>query len=218
MTVRLPLSAEDVARVYKKHARYYDKTFARVIRQPLRTVVREVNNEISGHLLDVGIGTGMSLPLYKPDLQITGIDISAEMLHRARRRIGKHRLKNVAALLEMDRSAMTFPDNHFDAVLATFVLSVAPDPAQMLAEMQRVCKPGGRIYVFNHFHAEGDRPILKTLERRLAFASRNLGWHPDIQKNALKIEQHGLRPLSERRLGMLGLFTFIKLEKPATNC
>jgi len=214
MTVRLPLSAEDVARVYKKHARYYDKTFALVIRQPLRAVVREVNAETNGHLLDVGIGTGMSLPMYKPELQITGIDISVDMLQRARRRATKHRLNNVEALLEMDGGAMTFSDNHFDAVLATFVLSVAPNPAQMLAEMHRVCKPGGKIYVFNHFHAGGDRPILKSLETKLAFASRNLGWHPDIQKNALKIDELGLRPLSEKRLGMLGLLTFIKLEKP----
>ena len=214
MTVRLPLSAEDVARVYKKHARYYDKTFALVIRQPLCAVVREVNSETQGHLLDVGIGTGMSLPIYKPDLQITGIDISVDMLKRARRRAAKHGLTNVAGLLEMDGGAMTFPDNHFDAVLATFVLSVAPNPAQMLAEMHRVCKPGGKIYVFNHFHAGGDRPFLKRLERKLASASRNLGWHPDIPKNALKIDELDLRLISERRLGMMGLFTFIKLQKP----
>lgn len=102
---------------------------ALVIRQPLRAVVREVNAETNGHLLDVGIGTGMSLPMYKPELQITGIDISVDMLQRARRRATKHRLNNVEALLEMDGGAMTFSDNHFDAVLATFVLSVAPNPA-----------------------------------------------------------------------------------------
>ena len=113
-------------------------------------------------MLDVGTGTGLSLPYFRPDLSITGIDISENQLARARRK----KLKNIAALSVMDVSDMQMADGQFDSVLGIFAMSVAPDPAAVLAEIARVTGFGGRVYLFNHFRAdEEDNRALVMAER-----------------------------------------------------
>jgi phosphatidylethanolamine/phosphatidyl-N-methylethanolamine N-methyltransferase len=117
-------------------------------------------------VLDVGTGTGLSLPYFRPDLSITGIDISENKLARAEQRARRKKLKNIAALSVMDVSDMQFADGQFDSVLGTFAMSVAPDPAAVLAEIARVTGFGGRVYLFNHFHAdEEDNRALVMAER-----------------------------------------------------
>jgi phosphatidylethanolamine/phosphatidyl-N-methylethanolamine N-methyltransferase len=101
-------------------------------------------------VLDVGTGTGLSLPYFRPDLSITGIDISENQLARARQRARRKKLKNIAALSVMDVSDMQMADGQFDSVLGIFAMSVAPDPAAVLAEIARVTRFGGRVYLFNH--------------------------------------------------------------------
>jgi phosphatidylethanolamine/phosphatidyl-N-methylethanolamine N-methyltransferase len=117
-------------------------------------------------VLDVGTGTGLSLPYFRPDLSITGIDISENKLARAEQRARRKKLKNIAALSVMDVSDMQFADGQFDSVLGTFAMSVAPDPAAVLAEIARVTGFGGRVYLFNHFRAdEEDNRALVMAER-----------------------------------------------------
>ncbi len=120
-----------------------------------KRVVNRLNDETHGNqVLDVGCGTGLSLPYFRPDLNVTGIDISDDMLARAEQRARRNKLNNIAALHVMDAGNMQFPDNQFDSVLATFVMSVVPDPSQVLAEISRVPRPGGRVFLFNHFRAD----------------------------------------------------------------
>src|SRR5690606_24354106 len=117
---------------------------------------------------------GLSLPLYSSGVRVTGIDVSREMLVVARRRVAREPLPHVEAILEMDAQAMSFPDARFDKVVAMYVVSVVPDPKKMVAEMRRVCKPGGEILIVNHFRSRN--PVLGTMESLLAPFSRLAGF------------------------------------------
>ena len=188
MTVHTPIRTDDVRRSYSKWAGHYDFTFALFGRKHIKQVVRRVNREIHGSkVLDVGTGTGLSLPYFAPYCRVTGIDLSADMLAQAQKRVARRRLNNIEALLEMNAAHMAFANNSFDSVLATFVMSVVPDPNAVMAEMARVTRPGGRIYLFNHFRANADRQkMLALVERRIAPASRKIGFHSDFCRSQLK--------------------------------
>ena len=121
-------------------------------------------------MLEVGVGTGLALPHYDSEKRITGIDLSAEMLARARDRVKVSGLTNVEALLEMDAEQTGFPDGSFDIAVAMFVASVVPHPRKLLLEMRRVVRPGGHILFVNHFAAE--RGPRWWAERALAPRSR----------------------------------------------
>jgi len=129
------------------------------------------------------VGTGLSLPMYPASVRITGIDLSREMLERARTRVARHALANVEGLLEMDAEAMSFADASFDKVVAMYVVSVTDRPAQLLHELQRVCKPHGDIFIVNHVRS--DNPLVGALERSLARFSNQLGFHPDFELRSL---------------------------------
>ncbi|EQD32622.1 phosphatidylethanolamine N-methyltransferase, partial [mine drainage metagenome] len=143
----------------------------------------EVNRLPGNAILEVGVGTGLALPAYALGKRITGIDLSAEMLLRARRRAAESGLLQVEALVEMDAEAMDFEAGRFDVAVAMFVASVVPHPRRLMAEMRRVVRPGGHLLFVNHFAAE--RGPRWWVERALAPASRALGWHPDFAFAAL---------------------------------
>ena len=166
-------------------------------------------NRLPGQsVLEVGVGTGLALPLYAPDKRITGIDLSAEMLDRARQRVKQRRLINVDALLELDAEATGFADASFDIAVAMFVASVVPDPRRLMAELRRVVRPGGQILFVNHFAAE--RGPRWWAERALAPDSRALGWHPDFAVDALFSVTE--RPLAQfASVPPFGLFTLARL-------
>lgn len=129
-------------------------------------------------VLEVGVGTGLSLPLYSDGVKVTGIDISPDMLAKARERIKKRQLKHVEAVTEMDAENMQFADSSFDKVVAMYVVSVAPRPERVVAEMRRVCKPGGDIFIVNHFRSRN--PVLRFMEGLLAPLSKLAGFRPDL--------------------------------------
>ena len=130
----------------------------------------------SGHrVLEIGIGTGLSLPLYPPDIDVTGIDLTAEMLEQAQRRVDLLGLSNVHLRL-MDAQKLDFPKHSFDRTIAMFVASVTPDPVAMVREMKRVTRPGGGIYILNHFSQR--RSILSLAEKILSPLAPVLGFEP----------------------------------------
>src|SRR5205814_10228432 len=132
----------------------YDIFFGPVFHPGRKEAVRIANDRPRQHILEVGVGTGLSLPHFRKDSRVTGIDVSEEMLAKARRRAERLRLSHVEVLRVMDAENLEFPDNSFDAVLALYVASVVPNPARFAAEMRRVCIPGGTIVVVNHFTSE----------------------------------------------------------------
>lgn len=163
---------------YKRYAGVYDIAFGAVFQPGRRAIMERMDCRSGDHVLEVGVGTGLSLPLYPRDVLITGIDISAEMLAKARFRVNRERLANVVRLLVMDAEKMNFEDGVFDKVVAMHVASVVPHPAQLVSEMRRVCKPGGQIIFVNHFNS--NNPVMGSFERMIAPLSRLLGFRPDF--------------------------------------
>ena len=202
------LDADSVRTAYRRWARVYDTVFGGVSAVGRRRAVAAVNALPGLHVLEVGVGTGLALPHYNPAKRITGIDLSADMLALARKKVDESQLNNVEALHEMDAEQTAFEDGSFDIAVAMFVASVVPNPRLLLAEMRRVVRPGGYLLFVNHFAAE--RGPRWWMERAMAPASRKLGWHPDFAFDAL------LHPEDHRRAEFapvwpLGLFTLVSL-------
>ena len=172
-----------VKAAYRRYARIYDVIFGAVLQPGRRAVLEALNLKPGDRVLEVGVGTGISLPLYPRNVRITGIDVSLEMLQKARARVERAKLSNVEALLEMDAEAMAFPDASFDKVVAMYVVSVVPRPDKLLEELHRVCRPDGDIFIVNHFQSEN--PIVGSLERALAGFSSQIGFNPDLDLREL---------------------------------
>jgi phosphatidylethanolamine/phosphatidyl-N-methylethanolamine N-methyltransferase len=174
---------EAVKAAYRRYARIYDVIFGAVLQPGRRAVIDALNLRPGDRVLEVGVGTGISLPLYPRDVRITGIDVSREMLERARARVARARLRNVEALLEMDAEEMAFPPASFDKVVAMYVVSVVPRPAKLLEELHRVCKPDGEIFLVNHFQSENR--VLGGLERAIGAFSSQIGFDPQVNLRSL---------------------------------
>ncbi|WP_209427305.1 class I SAM-dependent methyltransferase [Pararhodobacter sp. SW119] len=203
------MDLEAVKSSYRRWAPVYDRTFGRITRMGRERAVAVINRS-QGRVLEVGVGTGLSLSNYAPHLDVTGIDYSEDMLDRARKRVAAEGLTQVRALRQMDARHLDFPDGHFDTVVAMYLVSVVPEPERVMAEIARVCKPGGQVIIVNHFAR--DEGWLAWLELRFAPLADRLGWHPDFARARIMGEP-SLQVTEERRLAPLGLFTFLRLEK-----
>jgi phosphatidylethanolamine/phosphatidyl-N-methylethanolamine N-methyltransferase len=195
-----------IQRAYRRYAKLYDKSFGVALHPGRKLAVRVANSRPDQRVLEVGVGTGLSLPLYRPDARITGIDVSKEMLAIARTRVIEEGLANVEALVDMDAENLTFEDNSFDAVVAMYVASVVPNPKRLIREMRRVCVPGGAIMIVNHFTSRGG--VMRAVEKGLSGLSRHLGWRPEFDMEPL-LHEAGLEVLEIRRANPIGLFTMI---------
>ncbi|MBS1246178.1 MAG: SAM-dependent methlyltransferase [Proteobacteria bacterium] len=196
-----------IEKVYRRYAKRYDFYFGALFQPGRKAVINRMHCQPGERILEVGVGTGLSLPLYPSGVQVTGIDISEEMLARARARAARDQLEQVAALLRMDAEHMDFRDDRFDKVVAMYVVSVVPSPAQLVAEMRRVCRPGGELYIVNHFqHAH---PLVAGIERLLAPLSRLLGFHPDFPLENF-LQETGLEVSERIPVNALGYWTLLR--------
>lgn len=179
---RAALDAASVRDAYRRWAGVYDVVFGGVSAPGRRTAVAAVNRlsqTVGRRVLEVGVGTGLALPDYRPELEVVGIDLSREMLLKAQKRVAEENLTAVHGLMEMDAEAMAFADGSFDIAVAMFTASVVPDAKKLFAEMARVVRPGGQLLFVNHFAA--DKGFRWWLERSTAPLARILGWHPDFK-------------------------------------
>jgi len=208
------MELEDTLRTYRLFSGSYDLVFGPVFHPGRKEAVRLANDRPAQRILEVGVGTGLSLPYFRADARVTGIDVSAEMLAKARRRVARLRLKQVDALLEMDAEKMSFADSSFDAVLALYVASVVPNPARFAAEMRRVCRPGGTIVIVNHFTSEN--PFMRFIEKRLAPLSGKIGFHADFPLPPF-LAQSGLTVRETRPSNLFGYWKLLRCvnAKPA---
>ncbi len=197
-----------VREAYRIWAPIYDYSFGLVAGPGRRLAVRMLN-EAQGHVLEVGVGTGLSLPGYRPGLAVTGIDLSPDMLEKARERVHRMGLTR-KKLLVMDASRLAFATDSFDAAAVMYVMTVVPDPAAVMAELRRVLKPGGMAVVVNHFSRE--RGLRAGGERFLARYSRRLGWHPVFPIKTVT-GAPGFRLVEAVGLPPFGLFTLLRLQK-----
>jgi phosphatidylethanolamine/phosphatidyl-N-methylethanolamine N-methyltransferase len=173
-----------------------------------RRAVEVVNMLPGTKVLEVGVGTGLALPLYRRNLDVVGIDLSRDMLKKAHERVEGEKLDHVNGLLEMDAENMAFATDSFDVAAAMFVASVVPDAKKLFAEMSRVVRPGGHLLFVNHFAAEGG--FRWWMERTMAPLSRVLGWHPDFMVTDL-LDPSVTRVEAREACPPFGLFTLVRV-------
>ena len=205
------IDLEAVKRSYKRYAPVYDGTFRWLLGQPGRRRAAGLANAREGAVLEIGVGTGLTLPFYRQDHDITGIDVSAEMLDKAGKRASN--MPHVRDLQVMDAEALEFGDNSFDCVVAAYVMSVVPDIDKALREVERVVKPGGEVIFINHF-CEKNRNARAKVEKLMSRFADKLGWHPDFDMDDM-LARTSLELIdSEDGYPPLGLFTLLRLRKP----
>jgi len=179
------LEKRQVERAYELYAPVYDFIFDWIFAPGRAAAVKQLDLQRGDSVLEVGIGTGLNLPLYPWSCQLTGIDLMQEMLDKAVERVHNLAMPNVT-LKVMDATSMDFGENEFDKALATYTISAVPDPVAVLREMRRVVKPGGIIVILNHFRSQ--RRVTGWVEDMLAPLCTRLGWKSNLS----------LEPLLER--------------------
>jgi phosphatidylethanolamine/phosphatidyl-N-methylethanolamine N-methyltransferase len=209
------IDIDTVARAYARWAPVYDLVFGAVFDAGRKASIAAAER-IGGRILDVGIGTGISLTDYGAAHRIVGVDYSEPMLRKAHERMVEHKLAHVEALAVMDAQHLGFPDAFFDAVVAQYVITTVPDPEAALDEFARVTKPGGEIILVNHLGAEAG--LRRAFEQGFAPVARRLGWRPEFrwQRLARWAQSHGgVRVLERRPMPPLGHFSLIRFGKVA---
>ena len=211
------INKESVARAYARWAPVYDAVFGKVFAPGRAAAIEAAETHCGargGRILEVGVGTGISLPAYRSANRITGIDISKPMLRQAAERVVAHGLQNVEALSVMDAAKLALPDESFDVVVAQFVITAVPDPEATLDEFVRVVKRDGEIILVNHLGAESGPRWL--FEQCFAPIARQLGWRPEFPFKRLSdwAQRHGGVRLIERRpVQPLGHFSLIRFAR-----
>jgi phosphatidylethanolamine/phosphatidyl-N-methylethanolamine N-methyltransferase len=198
-----------VHKVYRRWAPVYDATFGRIVEAGVKEAAKRLN-QFHGRLLEVGVGTGLALPRYGPQLRVTGIDLSRDMLKRARNRVANSGKGNIEALIEMDATAMTFDDASFDLAAAMYVITVVPDPARVMHELARVLRPGGRLVVVSHFSV--DRGLRGAIEKGMGPHASKIGWRAEFPVETILVSDC-LRLVDKRDVRPFGLFTLLEFVK-----
>ena len=206
------MEAQRTERVYSRLSSHYDLLFDKVFQSGREEAVRVLELGSGERVLEVGVGTGLALPLYPRTAEVIGIDLSEGMLEEARDRINRLGLRHVS-VLKMDASAIQFEDGAFDAVFAPYVMSVVSDPKRVLSEMKRVCRPGGRIAIVNHFLSRN--PLKASLEKVLSPLSVHVGFRLDTPLGVL--DDPDLEIEIKRRVNLLGNWTLLRMRKAATG-
>jgi phosphatidylethanolamine/phosphatidyl-N-methylethanolamine N-methyltransferase len=210
----LDFDRESVEQAYDRWAPIYDLVFGGVFSKG-RSAAIAATNKIGGRVLEVGVGTGISLPLYGQNVRIVGTDISEAMLRKAKQRVAEQRLKNVEGLAVMDAEKLEFPDNSFDVVMAQYVVTAVPNPEVALDEFARVLRPGGELIILTRVSADdGMRRVieqaLQPVVTRLGFRTAEFSWsrYTGWLDGAKGME------LAERRLiPPLGHFSLVRFRK-----
>ena len=196
------------SKLYYEFSNLYDLVFARIFYPRIASVIRSLNIPPGAKVLELGVGTGISLGAYPPHAQVVGIDLAPDMLEHAQERIDENDWRHVR-VMEMDAMALDFPPASFDYVMAFHVVSVVPNVSQFMAEACRVCRPDGTVVVINHFRSE--RPLLAAVDRRLEPITRRCGWHTLARTdvfNGLPLEIDRTYKTSRR-----SLFTIVEARK-----
>ena len=200
------MDIQSIKKAYRRYAKVYDFYFGAVFQPGRKAVIDKISWRAGDRVLEVGVGTGLSLPLYPRFVSVTGVDISAEMLARAHARCDREELGNVE-LNVMDAENMQFPDDAFDKVIAMYVASCVPHPARLVDEMRRVCKPSGELIIVNHF--QSDNPVIGRVETLLAPLSRLLGFRPHFSLDAFAAEA-GLHVVDESPVNLFGYWKLLR--------
>lgn len=200
------LEKRQVQRAYELYAPIYDFIFDWIFAPGRAAAIKHLDLRPTDSVLEVGIGTGLNLPLYPPACRLTGIDLSQEMLDKAIERVQNLAMPNVT-LKVMDATAMDFGDNEFDKAVATYTISAVPDPVAVLHQMRRVVKPDGIIVLLNHFRSE--RRLTSRFEDLVSPLCTRLGWKSNLPMAPL-LRETGLEPEVVIRLNLFNGWRLLK--------
>ena len=211
---QLDFDRESVEQAYDRWAPIYDLVFGGVFSKG-RDAAIQATNKIGGRVLEVGVGTGISLPLYSSNVRIFGTDISEAMLKKAKQRVAQGRLKNIEGLAVMDAENLEFPDNSFDVVMAQYVVTAVPNPEAALDEFARVVRPGGELIILTRVSADaGMRRFieqkLQPVVTRLGFRTAEFAWSRYTRWLA---EAKGIELVERRLIPPLGHFSLVRFRK-----
>ncbi len=198
-----------VEKVYQNIAQVYDYTYGPTLHPGRLEAIRKMRISPGTHVLEVGVGTGINLSLYPNSAVVTGIDLSSKMLQKAQGRIDEKGLAN-CNVMEMDATKMTFADNSYDVVYAPYVISVVPDPVAVAREMYRVCRPGGRVVILNHFKSAN--PIMSKIETAISPMTVHIGFTADLDLPGF-LKQAELNPVSVEKVNVPKIWTLITVVK-----
>ena len=211
------MSTSGVAKAYGRWAPVYDLVFGPVFRRGRNAAV-EAAERIGGRVLEVGVGTGISLPAYRRSTRLFGIDISEPMLRKARDRVAQLGLHNVEGLAVMDAERLDFPDDSFDVVVAQYVVTAVPHPEAALDEFARIVRPGGEIVLTTRIGA--DAGLRGTIEHLFQPIANRLGWRTEFPWERYRrwVETSRRVEVVERRpLPPLGHFYLVRMAKLMTG-
>ncbi|MBI5345366.1 MAG: methyltransferase domain-containing protein [Deltaproteobacteria bacterium] len=183
------LEYESIKKIYAGYSKVYDALFKRFFYPRIKHAISYMDIKPGERVLDVGVGTGLSLPLFPRHCKVVGIDLSTEMLKQAKDKIRKNRLDNIS-VIGMDAMRVGFGDNSFDKVFLSHVVSVVPDPYKAMAEVKRVCKKGGQVVIVNHFKSRNK--VIEAVEKVINPFCKKIGWRSDMCLNEF-IEKSGLK-------------------------
>jgi len=198
-----------VEKVYQGIAAAYDYTYGPTLHPGRLEAMEKMALRAGTHVLEVGVGTGINLALYPRNCRITGIDLSSKMLAKAQGRIDEKGLHH-CDLAEMDATQLKFADNSFDVVYAPYVISVVPEPVKVAREMYRVCRPGGRVIILNHFKSANR--LMGWIERVISPMTVHIGFTADLDLPGF-LEQAELRPVSLEKVNIPKMWTLITVVK-----
>jgi phosphatidylethanolamine/phosphatidyl-N-methylethanolamine N-methyltransferase len=210
---RPELDKDTIEKAYARWAPVYDLVFGAVFEHGRHAAIAAAER-IGGRVLEVGVGTGLSLPYYSSAVRLCGVDISEPMLRKAQQRVAELGLRNVEALSVMDAERLEFPDASFDAVVAQYVITTVPNPEATLDEFARVLKPGGEIVLVSRVGAEAG--LRRALERWFAPAARKLGWRTEFafeRYAAWASKTTDMRLVERRAMPPFGHFSLIRFGK-----
>lgn len=203
---------EQAKRAYALYAPVYDRLFGWVFQKGRSATVARLDPQPGERILEVGVGTGLMLPLYPRHCSVMGVDVSEEMLERARVRAEEQDMQHVE-LRHMDGGGLEFRDDTFDAVVAAYVVTAVPDHRAVVREMVRVCRPGGRILLTNHF--SDDNSLLGVLERVTSPAFEHAGFRTDLTVGDV-VQDNNLSVVDVQPVGVLGFWKLVECRKPAS--
>lgn len=196
---------QTVTAAYRRLSKQYDRFFGPVFEPGRRLAVDKMACRPGERVLEVGVGTGLSLQHYPEGVHVTGIDVSPHMLERARERLNGEAERVELAL--MDAEALEYPDDSFDKVVAMYVASVVPEPRRMAAEMKRVCRPGGELFIVNHFSRE--KGAMAALERLVSPVSKFAGFRSSFPLTDF-LAQAELNVIETVPVNLFGYWTLIR--------